>query len=325
MVCWAAIVWWFDRYEKEPFSLLIMAFSWGVAPAVAISLALELILPSSTAGSHGSGQSLGLVLLETGAWAPWIEEGIKLLGLAGVFMAARNEIDGPLDGIIYAAMIGFGFAATENTLYFLTSSNLSDFFLLFFLRAMVFGSAHAMFTALSGWGLVMARFSKRWFKSVVWVSGGYLLAVSVHWIHNEGIRLAAENPWPFFLSVAVNLAGMLFVVFLLSGSLLRERNCIRRFLFHYVREGIISPAQWTTASSVRARISIEWEALRKWDIRGYRRLSNFYSLCAEISFKEKQRALNGPDPMLESRIFWLRQQLAERSKGAGFIEYSHLV
>jgi RsiW-degrading membrane proteinase PrsW (M82 family) len=142
MVCWAVILWWFDRFEKEPVSLLAVSFLWGVVPGISISLLMEFLL-NPLLGSARAMQPLGFVLFRNDMLAPVIEEGVKLLGLVGVFLAARNEIDGPLDGMIYAAMIGFGFAAAENTLFFLTSRNIPDFLLLVFLNAASHGQSVA--------------------------------------------------------------------------------------------------------------------------------------------------------------------------------------
>ena len=36
-----------------------------------------------------------------------------------LFLLVRNEFDNVLDGVVYGAVIGFGFAMTENTLYFI--------------------------------------------------------------------------------------------------------------------------------------------------------------------------------------------------------------
>ena len=44
MVVYALILWWFDRYEKEPLGLLIAAFLWGAVPAVIFSIIAELVL-----------------------------------------------------------------------------------------------------------------------------------------------------------------------------------------------------------------------------------------------------------------------------------------
>jgi RsiW-degrading membrane proteinase PrsW (M82 family) len=311
MLCWAALVWWADRYEKEPVSLLAMAFLWGVAPAVGFSILLEMILLPSIAGTGSSDPTSAFTLLSAGGWAPWIEEGVKLLGLVGLFMVARHELDGPMDGVVYASMIGFGFAATENTLYFLSSNGMPDFFLLFFLRAMLFGAAHAMFTAFSAWGLVMALSAKRPWQSILWASAGFLLAVGLHWFHNTGIQQLAESVWPFLLSVALNLTGVGFIVLLICGALIRERSIIRKYLYPYVRADVLSLDQWRSACSIRGRILEEWRAVSQMDLRTYWRISAFYSTCAELAFKEKQRAQHGPNPNLDGRIFFLRKRLVE--------------
>ena len=38
MIVYAFVLWWFDRYEKEPLGLLIAAFLWGAIPAIIFSL-----------------------------------------------------------------------------------------------------------------------------------------------------------------------------------------------------------------------------------------------------------------------------------------------
>ena len=32
------LVWWLDRYEREPFRLLVVAFFWGAVPAIALAV-----------------------------------------------------------------------------------------------------------------------------------------------------------------------------------------------------------------------------------------------------------------------------------------------
>ncbi len=34
---YALLVWWLDRYEKEPLPLLVVAFLWGAVPAVILA------------------------------------------------------------------------------------------------------------------------------------------------------------------------------------------------------------------------------------------------------------------------------------------------
>ena len=44
MVVYALIVWWFDRYEKEPWPLLIGVFLWGAVPSIILALVAEQLL-----------------------------------------------------------------------------------------------------------------------------------------------------------------------------------------------------------------------------------------------------------------------------------------
>ena len=47
-----------------------------------------------------------------------MEEFGKGLGVFLIFVTARRAFDGPVDGIVYGALIGAGFAFTENIQYF---------------------------------------------------------------------------------------------------------------------------------------------------------------------------------------------------------------
>src|SRR3954468_11141288 len=108
---------WLDRYEPEPRRLLAGGLLWGVFVATAISLFLE-----------GVGGFVGGVsdkrMLELGA--PLAEEASKGLFLLLLLWWRRSELDGVLDGIVYAGMVGVGFAFTENILYLASAYNGSD-------------------------------------------------------------------------------------------------------------------------------------------------------------------------------------------------------
>src|SRR6202012_346787 len=101
---------WVDRFEPEPWWLIIAAFLWG-----AIFATLGGGLTSSFA------QSLAGIFVhsprpldELGApvFAPIFEEGFKGLGVGLIaLISARGlrEIDGPVAGAIYGGPAGIGF------------------------------------------------------------------------------------------------------------------------------------------------------------------------------------------------------------------------
>ncbi len=99
---------WLDRYEPEPRRLLAGGLLWGVFVATAIALLLEGV------GGFVGGLSDKL-MLEIGA--PVAEEASKGLFLLLLLWWRRAELDGVLDGMVYAGMVGVGFAFTENILY----------------------------------------------------------------------------------------------------------------------------------------------------------------------------------------------------------------
>ena len=111
------LVWLCDRYEREPWPLLAAAFLWGAIPAIVLSLVAELILHVPLGALRSS---TARDLVAAGGIAPLVEEPIKAAALLGVFWFAHQEFDDILDGIVYGALVGFGFAMTENFFYFVS-------------------------------------------------------------------------------------------------------------------------------------------------------------------------------------------------------------
>src|SRR5438128_9289434 len=103
---------WIDRYEAEPLWMLATAFFWGALVAVFIAFLLntanELIVAAAT-NDVSVGENFGAVIS-----APIVEEGAKALILLILFFWKKDEFDGIIDGIVYAGMVGLGFAMTEN-------------------------------------------------------------------------------------------------------------------------------------------------------------------------------------------------------------------
>ena len=81
----------------------------------------------------------------------------------------RHELDGVLDGIVYAGMVGIGFAFTENILYLAAAYDGTDglgpggteaLTGTFILRCLVSPFAHPLFTAFIGIGVGLAVTSR---------------------------------------------------------------------------------------------------------------------------------------------------------------------
>ena len=150
-VLWAVRI--VDRWEPEPASLVVFAVAWGAIAAVAIALGVDVLLGIvlPTVADDGLRDALSSVVQ-----APLVEEFAKGLGVFLVFVFARRSFDGPVDGVVYGALVAAGFAFTENIMYFATSlieGGPAETAFTFLLRGILSPFAHVMFTAVTGYAI----------------------------------------------------------------------------------------------------------------------------------------------------------------------------
>lgn len=129
-----------DKYDPEPLWWIFVAFIYGiisVIPALILSLIATLFVPT--------------VLLQAIIVAPVVEEIVKLWFV--IILSRNDEFDGPLDGLIYGAMVGAGFAAAENLLYglnILFAAGILEGIGLATLRSLTQIIGHPFYTGLAG-------------------------------------------------------------------------------------------------------------------------------------------------------------------------------
>ena len=104
--------WWLDRYEPEPPRYKYAAFVWGGVVAVAIALSLQLAIQKTF---HLSDETMASFV------APVTEEPAKCMFLLLTFVRMRRVIDGFIDGLVYAGLVGIGFSFVENIGYYAAS------------------------------------------------------------------------------------------------------------------------------------------------------------------------------------------------------------
>ena len=109
------VVYLLDAYEREPLSLVLGALLWGAVAATSLA----------GLANHDWGAVVARLLGPDVAsrWtaaltAPLVEETLKALGVVLIYLIARSEINGVVDGFVYGAMVGLGFAVVENVFYF---------------------------------------------------------------------------------------------------------------------------------------------------------------------------------------------------------------
>ena len=216
-----------DRYEREPVWMGIVAFLWGAIPAVVTSLFGELVIGIPFVGDPGS---LTAAIVESALVAPFVEEIAKGLALFAIYKFMRNEFDGVLDGLTYGALIGFGFAMTENFFYFIgafSEGGFVDLTVLIFLRGVIFGLNHALYTGLFGIGLGLARHASSPGAARRWIVAGFAAAVGAHALHNLGASIASVNGLGIVLSLGLAVGGIALVGIVVLLTWRQEHGWLR--------------------------------------------------------------------------------------------------
>ena len=289
MIVYALVVWWFDRYEKEPWPLLVGVFVWGAVPSILLALIAELVLDIPLHTLIGPG--LAYNLLGSSLIAPVVEEFFKGLAVWMVFLLFYRQFDGVLDGIVYGSVVGFGFAAVENVLYFLASLNRDGagaMFAVIFLRAFLFGLNHAFFTSLTGIGFALARASRSWPVKLAAPLAGFALAVIAHALHNAGATFASVTLLGLLVSVVSDWVGILVVLVIILLATVQERGWIAKYLADEVTNGLITPGQYRAACSYLERVGERTNALLRGDVCRFLRLGRFYQMMTLLAFRKYQ-------------------------------------
>ena len=115
-----------------------------------------------------------------------VEEACKI-GMVYWMVWRRPEFDERMDGIVYAARAGLGFALVKNVMYLFSADSLGGQVQLWMMRAVLAVPGHAMWTGMIGALAARQRFDGRGLGLV----GGYLLAVAFHGAYDCSVFLQA--------------------------------------------------------------------------------------------------------------------------------------
>jgi protease PrsW len=172
-----------DRKEPEPKILLFLTFVWGATIAILISLVIN------TAVMNFLGLTASSIIS-----APITEEISKGAAIFLLFFLRRKNLDSILDGIVYGAMVGLGFAMTENIFYYvrsLSASGITGGLSIFWTRGVMTPYAHPLFTMMTGIGFaISANTDNDWLRKKAPVFG-IITAIVLHAVWNGSNLLGA--------------------------------------------------------------------------------------------------------------------------------------
>jgi len=182
------VIWWLDRYEREPFWLTLLVFAWGGFGGTSLGClcSIPFVLGAAAVGGEAAGSVFGAVVV-----APIVEEITK--GLVFFGLVFTRHLDNQTDGLIYGAATGLGFAAVENISYALqfAEEGTSALIFLVFMRTFFSAIVHCISSGILGMMVGYASHRSGAARWVIWPAIGLALASLNHAVWN-GLATAAE-------------------------------------------------------------------------------------------------------------------------------------
>jgi len=174
----AIYVYLLDKHEPEPIRLMMLSFGLGI---LALFLDLLVGIPLETLLNIHE-HDLQDEALHAFVLVAFTEELLKFIFIRGILYPNKN-FNEPLDGIIYATMVGMGFATAENLIYVVNAGIGAGL-----VRMITAIPAHALFAVIMGYYLGLSKFH----ATKPWVYGFVALGVStlLHGIYDYFIFIS---------------------------------------------------------------------------------------------------------------------------------------
>jgi RsiW-degrading membrane proteinase PrsW (M82 family) len=284
---------WLDRYEPEPRSLLLLGLGWGAFVATSAAIFLQ----AFDSFAFGPTEATQSVLV-----APVTEEAAKGLFILLLLGYRRAELDGILDGIVYAGMVGIGFAFMENILYLTQAyvgedgrtGGIEDAVGLFVLRGIGAPFAHPFFTAFTGIGIGVAVTSRRRGLRIWAPVVGFAGAVGAHAAWNAALLINGGSGAVTAYLLLMVPAFLVMVTFAI-WSRRREGVLLANALTDCARLGYLEPSEVPWLTRIPAR-----KAARKYSARtggegALDAMKSYQSEAIELGFLH-HRFLRGTAP-----------------------------
>lgn len=289
-----AVFLWLDRYEPEPRSLILTALGWGALVATAGALVLQTL----DQFAFGRPESLSAAIV-----APITEEAMKGLFVLLLVVARRRVLDGVLDGIVYAGMVGIGFAFTENILYLAAAymggdeigpGGIGAVTGTFVVRGIFSPFAHPFFTALFGIGIGYAVVTRSPFWRVAAPILGYALAVLAHAFWNGAAYFGGGE---FFVLAYLFLMvpAFLLVAGFAVWARYREGQLLARSLSDAAQRGYLQPYEVPWLVRIPGRRAARAYAKQTGGEPALRAMQDYQQQAIELGFLH-DRFLRGTAP-----------------------------
>jgi len=279
ILVYVCILWFVDRYEKEPASFVGAALLGGAGVAPLLVWLTERLLGISNSIAPASFQAYPFTAPAlSGAIVEEIGKGVVVVGAYVLF---RREFDGMLDGIAYGAAVGAGFALAEAVSFLaalVSFGGAATFGPGFFFGVFLSGLTQCVFSGIFGASLGYVReASSRGAARTLIPIAGLVAAILYHvgYVAAGAAGQAAVGRVAGTLLLVVrragDWAGLVMLGVVIAWALSRERAILRWGLAEEVDSGVITRQELTElqagrrlAASGALRAALGELAFAKW-------------------------------------------------------------
>ncbi len=292
---------WLDRWEPEPPRLLIFAFVWGTSVAVVVSAILQVVLDTwLNPGVDPDDTGTSAFTLVVGA--PMTEEAAKGLFLLLMMTGARRrELNSLTDCLVYAGLVGAGFAWLEDILYIANGESLAESLFTAALRLVMGPFAHSLFTTMFALGVWFALHKRSGVAKAGCVLLGYAGAVVLHAMWNGSSLLGAGAYFGTYVFWMVPIFGL--TIALAVHSRRREQRIVAEKLPGMVGAGVISPNEATWLGSMKTRKQAVTEAARFGGKPAAKSVRRFAQQVTELAFVRDRIDRGFGDPRVTALLY----------------------
>jgi protease PrsW len=270
---------WLDRWEPEPPRLLILAFLWGASVSVIIASIIQLVAEAVI--NPGNTETVSPITIVLGA--PLTEEAAKGLFLLLMMTGARRrELNSLTDCLVYAGLVGAGFAWLEDILYIGGGETVGDSLLTAAMRLIMAPFAHSLFTTFFGIGVWFALQRRNALAKAGFILLGYIGAVIMHGLWNGSSLLGIGAYFGVYLLWMVPIFGL--VIWLGVASRRKEQRITAEKLPGMVAAGLLTPSEATWLGSIRHRKAAVAQAARAGGKPAAKSVKTFAHQVVELAF-----------------------------------------
>ena len=240
---------WLDVVEPEPVAGRVHALLWGATISIAVAGTVNSVVALTVSESAAAVVS-----------APLVEEFMKGLGV--LVMVRRREVDGVIDGLVYAGWVGLGFAMVENVEYFVAASDDGVLAETFVARALLTPFAHPLFTVWIGWSVGRAVLRGRPVGRAALTGGVAAVALHAAW-NGSLVAAGSSDDGVLLILLSASVFVGIFIATVVMVTLVRradQRRYVRGvgpvMLRYGVSPGVVPiTASWRELRALRGSLS----------------------------------------------------------------------